>query len=200
MIIETNKNRSYYNLLLFTIISALISLALIIGLYFKGLTEYLTFIITVIVGIFFIICWCIYSILRTEYLMNLRKDTLNYTVSFDKCPDYYTQTRDSNGNITCLNNYSFTTPNGENYIIKIYPMTVSPSPNIYYNSANSSNIPKYESFPLKEISSTVSSYNDQCSIFSKNLSSTVPTNYIDYNNIPWTNIKSQCSLLSDVNN
>lgn len=200
MIIETNKNRSYYNLLLFTIISALISLALIGALYFKGLNNYLTFIITVEIGIFLIICWCIYVVLRNEYLMNLRKNDFSYTVTYNKCPDYYTQIRDKAGNIICLNNYSFTTPTGDSYILKIYPTTASPSPNIDYTYQDGVQVPKYESFPLNEISTNLPLYTSQCSVFTKNPGSNVPINLIGYNDIPWTNVKSQCSLLSDINN
>jgi uncharacterized membrane protein YhaH (DUF805 family) len=62
-----NKNTSYFNTLIFTIVAGIISLLLLLALVFKPVRDHaMYFIIALEVGIFTIIAVCIYQIVITH--------------------------------------------------------------------------------------------------------------------------------------
>ena len=60
------KIKSYFNTLIFTIISGIFSLVLIATLFFDMFKKYIPFIVTVEIGLFLIIGYCIYKIYNNE--------------------------------------------------------------------------------------------------------------------------------------
>ena len=84
---DDNRKVSYFRTLIFTIISAMISLVLFGVLYLKP--EFKSFVITIEIGIFAIIGYTIYSIVQHEKLLNQMSDPSRFRFGFDSCPDYY---------------------------------------------------------------------------------------------------------------
>lgn len=101
---EDSKAKSYFRTLIFTVVSAILSLALFGLLFWKK--ELLTFVIIVEVGIFAIIGYLIYVIVQHEKMLNAMNDPRNFKFGFDVCPDYYVKRTDGESNKDfCSNEY-----------------------------------------------------------------------------------------------
>lgn len=181
-----SKKISYFNTLMFTIISSIISLILLGMLFFDTFKPYISFIITVEVGVFAIILWCIYKIYTNEVVRDAIKSDRNFTIDFMQCPDYYTM-RTINGESICSNEYITEDQYRKKQIIKIYPVDSS-FPSSHNPTFTNSNDPK-EKFKLIDFvnSQSLDSNEKKCSAVFGNVS-----NFNTYSQIPWTNIKARC--------
>lgn len=185
---------SYYNLLIFTILSAIISIILIIVVYLQDYKKYIPFIATLIFGIFGIILYIIIKV----YLNNL--DYNNQILTFDKCPEYFNK-KIIDGKEICTNDSIYYDENNNQFILKVYPVDninkQFPLPsklNLTYSQSDN----KYEKFPLNEINNTASLNNNtkKCSTIYGTVTDPDLATFNQYALTPWTNFKSQCASVN----
>ena len=190
-----DEKKSYINTLVFTIISGIVSLILLVALFFPVGQKFMVAIITVEVGIFVIIGYCIYQIMTAESRLRKLKESNKLMVNFNECGDYYVRREDSNGKVVCSNDYIITDPSNDQYTMKIYADdlgTALPSTNEINPSASNGGFQadkRYETYYLKELetSDKLKTGEDKCKpLFFKD------DTYRHYNNIPWTFAKSRC--------
>lgn len=186
-----SKKISYFNTLMFTIISSIVSLLLLGMLFFDMFKPYIPFIITVEVGLFAIILWCIYKIYVNEILRDAIKNDRNFTIDFMQCPDYYI-TRNIDGKSICSNEYITEDQYRNKHIIKIYPADAIDRsfsfPSTHNPNFINSNNPE-EKFALSDFANnpTLSSNEKKCDAVFGNVA-----NFDTYSRIPWTNVKARC--------
>jgi hypothetical protein len=112
---------SYFNTLVFTIVSGIISLLLLLSLFFDFVRQNgFYFVIAVEIGIFSVIAICIFQIMRNESLLNAMRSNALKKLTFTECPDYFVK-EDVNGEMMCYNNYSVKDSKGRSYYMRIYP-------------------------------------------------------------------------------
>lgn len=104
---------NYLNTLIFCIIAKIISILLLIGLFFsKTMRTYAIAILTIEIGLLLIIIHSLYSVIAYNNMLKDRLDKANdvtYTVT--NCPHYFVREVSSNGKSDqCLNTYK--TPDG----------------------------------------------------------------------------------------
>jgi hypothetical protein len=197
---DTSTNKvSYYNTLIFTIISGLISLILLVCLVMKVFdSKYMLFIILLECGIFSVILYCIYKIVINAYRINLLKSSNNVVVTFDTCPDYFSRQLDSHAKTYCSNEYIYEDAGMQKYLIKIYPTTKSPppihNPTILDKLVNTNNAPAgpVDKFYINtiELNNELNTNELKCAPIHKD--STDPNGIRGFAEIPWTNVKAKC--------
>ena len=100
----TNTNHaSYYNVLVFTIITGIFSLILLLLLFLDEFNGFIKFVITVEICLFAIIVWCIYIITKASK----KKDLPNLVINYGDCPDYYIKNTDNSGTPYFENKYLY---------------------------------------------------------------------------------------------
>lgn len=186
------KVKSYFNTLIFTIISGIFSLVLMAALFFEIFKGYLPLIVTVEVGLFIIIGYCIYKIYENESIYEIKKSAKNFIIDFQQCPEYYVK-RIIDGNTICSNEYVTEDKFQKKQIIKIYPediagQTTYSFPSNHSNTYVDSNNPQ-EKFRIDTISNNNTlSTKDKCNVLYGNNQS-----LIKYSRLPWTGLKSRCN-------
>ncbi len=200
---DATRKTSYFNTLVFTIIAGIISIILLVLLFFKDFKKYLPFIVTLEVGIFAMITWCIIQIYINEYALDKLRKNLDYQITFANCPDYFTKRLVGDKEI-CSNEYIYIDENKQKKIMKVYPVDdpsrpvsgMRPLPSTAVSDYKGGE-KKWEKFPLHEIENEPSfkTYSDKCApLFQAQTDAKVQ--YLDgYNLVPWTNMRSQCSFL-----
>jgi hypothetical protein len=190
---NTYKKSSYTNTLFFTIFNALLSVALIIMLYFGLLKNTWIWAIVIIeVGIVFIIGLCVTKMIKYEKYMVALTDPKNMSVRFDNCPDYYVRKLDKDSSeVYCSNEYTVTSDNNE-YTMKVYPDNVDLPPSLAQNSGD--NVDKHERFWLKEIENAqeLPSIQEKCAVLTSEPSHDALAKYKGYSDVPWTSVQNQC--------
>lgn len=195
---NATKKLSYFNTLIFTIISGLISLILLALLFFKIGDNYILAIILIEVGIFSVIGYCIYQIIHNEFLINQLKNSDNVLISFDKCPDYFLSKIDNNGNTYCSNEYIYEDAAMNKFVIKLYPEGQTPptqhNPTKLDKLSGTTMAPEgpIDKFYINDINNnnTLKTNEDKCAPIFKD--STDPNGVHGYAQLPWTYLKSQC--------
>jgi len=190
-----NSKISYFNTLIFTIVSGIISLLLLLALFFEIGKKYAYLIVMVEVGIFSIIALCIYQIIVNERRIASAKTQRYSKISFQKCPDYFEQITDDSNQVFCKNGFNVIYPDGSQKKILIYPSNpISQFDSILQPVTSSS--AKYIQFPLyaTEQSDKLKDATDQCGIIMKNPLSTDPVlgSFTGYSDTPWTYARSRC--------
>lgn len=198
---DENKKVSYFNTLIFTIFAGIVSLVLLILLYFKGFNQYLPFIIALEVGLFGIILLCITQIILNEIFLDKLMKNMAYTMEFNTCPDYYTK-RDNGNKEICSADYLYIDNNKKNWIMKIYPDDDPTNPvqgarplpavaSLDYRGDEA----KYEKFPLNEIENekTFKTYADKCGPLMKDPQEPSLAYLKGYSLVPWTTMNSKCA-------
>ncbi len=101
------KQQSYFRTLVFTVMSAFVTLVLMALLFFVPSTrEFLTFIVTIVLGLFLIIIYCVVTIMKKEKQFLDMSNPENYVVKFDDCPDYFNKRYDeASRKFYCSNEY-----------------------------------------------------------------------------------------------
>ncbi len=188
-----NQRISYFNTLIFTIISGIASLLLLCSLFFETFKKYFVCIVTIEIGIFIIIAYCIYKIVKND---NFLKDLLAHNkivINFDECGDYFIRRTDNKGLYYCSNDYVITDDTNTSYIMKIYPssMDLPLTNSLNYSGSNTSFASgnRLESYQLRELAdnSNFATNTDRCRPLYQNV-----TGYSGYNQVPWTYARSRC--------
>jgi hypothetical protein len=189
---DTEQRIAYFNTLVFTIISGIISLGILIFMFFKPAAKLFPFLITVEVGIFFIIIISIFQIISAEKLKDKYKETKNFAINYTLCPDYYVE-RNINGTKVCSNEYIVEDDNRVKYIMKIlpgddidkgisytFPMVHEP------NYTTDSAIDKFKN-TIIDVAPDLKGNTEKCAaVYGR-----VPK-YADYSRIPWTALTQRC--------
>jgi hypothetical protein len=200
---SSNTKISYFNTLVFTIITGVASLVLLSLLFFDIGKEFIYFIITFEIGIFVIIAYCITKIILGE--MSKKKNTTGYVVSFDQCPEYYV--KENIEGVEYCNN-EFTTVDkitGRKYLMKLFPaeinnFPVEPEQTVIKGPKAGSTT--YDYFPMRNLENDPDfrTMEEKCNLLFK-----APTSNEDkykehtfYTYIPWTYAKSRCQSLANV--
>lgn len=198
---EDSKGKSYLRTLVFTVVTAIASLALFGLLFWKR--ELLTFVIIVEAGVFAIIAYCIYTIVQHEKMLDAMKDPRNFKFGFDVCPDYYVKRNDS---VThkdfCSNEYIVVDKDNalqKKLIMKIVDentaLPSNHSPLFKSKDASTGIIiqPKpSDKFMLDDFfSSDMKTNKDRCDVIDPNVV-TETTSMQGYKNIPWTYTRPRC--------
>lgn len=193
---------SYFNTLIFTIVSAVVSVVILVLFYFKGLKPFWPFIIALEVGIFFIIGLCITTIILSELALEKKKNDRSYNIPFTSCPDYFTMTNKDNKTY-CFNEYIYIDDYKRKFLMKVYPDDdpsdpngVRPLPSIA-SSDIVANDPKHEKFNLAEIESepTFKSAFDRCGPVINDPSDVKLAYLKGYKLLPWTSMRAKCESL-----
>lgn len=189
------QKKSYFNLLIFTILCGIFSLVLImILLVINKIRDFIPFLITLEIGIFLIIIWCVIVIISNTNLINSAIQNNKVNIAFDSCPDFYSRMNDGTQDV-CYNQTMYFDNNNKQYIMKIYPENETlPSINNPMSDTNANN--KNERFPLFQIanSSALSTYNDKCGVLLYEPTDVGLANFKGYSTVPWTTIKARCSF------
>lgn len=198
---DATRKTSYFNTLIFTVIAGIVSIILLLLLLFKDFKKYLPFIVTLEVGIFAMIIWCIIQIYINEYALDKLRKNLDYQLSFSTCPDYFTKRLIGDKEI-CSNEYIYVDENNKKQLMKIYPIDdksrpvsgMRPLPSTA-DSNYKGNEKKWEKFPLHELENEPSfkTYADKCSPLFQEPSDEKIKYLKGYELVPWTNMRSQCA-------
>lgn len=194
---DNEKKISYFNTLIFTIVTGIISLCILGLLFFEIGQKMIYFIIAFEIGVFALIGYCLYRIISGEN--KLKKNKESYVLRFNECPDYYTRHFNAEKNqVECINNYIVKDRNGQVYLSSLLPtkiggedVTIPPSVKAIPTTAAGheriilNQLEKDENFPK---------YEDKCGlIFQTPASKDVKYNpYRSYSTIPWTYMRGRC--------
>lgn len=199
---STQSKVSYFNTLIFTIITGIASLILLTLLFFNIGKEFIYAIITFEVGIFAIIAYCITQIIIAE--SNKSKKTTSYVINFDQCPDYYTK-KIVNGVEYCFNEYMGKDEAGNNYVMKISPAEVNHEPRSLPATVTVSDTVTGQSyldvFELRKLQDdpNFKTMEEKCALVSKAPVSLDAkyTPHTMYTYMPWTYAQSRCQSLTN---
>lgn len=201
---DDNRKVSYFRTLIFTVVSAIISLGIFGLLYMKP--ELKAFVITVEIGIFSIIGYTIYAIVQHEKLLSQMSDPSRFRFGFDSCPDYYIKrTDDATRKDFCSNEYVVVdkeSPLQKKLIMKIVdestnlPLTHSATFTTKdKNTGVSLQPPKMDKFFLDDFyAPELTSNKDRCDVINPNVVTQNPR-LSGYKTIPWTYTRSRCDGL-----
>ena len=188
-----NQRISYFNTLIFTIISGVVSLLLLCSLFFQPFKKYIVAIVTIEIGIFIIISYCIYKIVKNDnYLKDLMAKN-KLVINFDECGDYFVRRTDDKGDFYCSNDYVITDETNTSYIMKIYPASINlPSTNnLNYSNPKTAFVNnRLETYKLQELNnSNLPTNTDKCRPLYDQVNQ-----YDGYDKIPWTYARSRCDI------
>lgn len=193
---------AYMNTLIFTIITGIISLAVLSLLFFDFGKKFIWFILTFEIGVFLVIALCIYSIVQAE-----KKKPENIIIQLNQCPDYYTRVVGQSNIEYCMNWYTVKDMYGNNYVARLYPLkdgannTITPLTSFSSNAITTptSTSVRYDSFPLYGLQNdtVLKTTQDRCMAVSGQLPiSYSNTTYKDIPTVPWTYARSRCASFS----
>ena len=193
---DNQKKVSYFNTLIFTIITGVISLCILGLLFFEFGRAFIYFIVAFEIGVFILIGYCIYKIVAGAKKVN--KNAESYVLRFNECPDYFTKLTKSDGTIECVNKYLVKDRNGDVYLSTITPthfngdeLSIPPS-----TTPDPTNPTIYEKIQLKQLEKDerFEKYQDKCNLVwnqpKANDQKAAP--YSGYSAVPWTYMRSRC--------
>lgn len=194
---NSNKKISYQNTLVFTILNAMLAIAIVVCLFFDFIMkkEYLIFVIIVEVGICVIVGYCIYKIINFEKYLEAMRSPKNLYIPFASCPDYFQKIISPTGDQICSNEYVVTDRSNVNYIMKIYPDVAGVHlPPKHDTTTSVENSPKYEKFHLNDISQSdkLLTTKAKCSVVSVEPTDEKLAKYKGYTQVPWTYVRGRC--------
>lgn len=201
---EDNAKKSYFRTLIFTVISALLSLAIFGLLFWKP--ELKVFVITVEIGIFAIIGYTIYSIVQHEKLLNQMSDPARFRFGFETCPDYYIKRTDEETRKDfCSNEYIVVDkerPLSNKYLMKIVEENAVLPSKHSATFATKDPETKITSYPAKHdkfylddfYAAELVSNKERCDVIDPNVITQNPK-FEGYKSLPWTYVRSRCDGL-----
>lgn len=202
---NNNKRISYKNTLIYTIVTAIVSLLILALLFIPSMFDYIYFIAIIELGIFIIIGVCIYKIINYDKNLNKLRDQNSYYIPFSECADYFVKKTDSKGNTYCSNEYNVKDQFGNVKLMKIYPSGVLLPPTHKNTIINDINCKagdtectindKYEKYSLNQIpdSKLLKTNQQKCSVlFVEPTDPALIPAYSGYTQIPWTHVKGRC--------
>lgn len=185
--VDAEQRVAYFNTLVFTIISGIVSLGILIFMFFKPAAKLFPFLITVEVGIFLIIIITIIQIIRAEKARAKYKNQKNFTINFTSCPDYYIE-RSIDGKRICSNEYIVEDKNKASYIMKILPAQDSysfpPTHNPSYTGDSAGD--KFDNLVIANSSALKDNAEKCAAVLGRNDA------FISYSQIPWTGVQARC--------
>ena len=191
---KTNKKVSYTNTLIYTIINAMLSLMILVVIFLKPeYNKYIYFIIVLEVGMIAIIAYCVYRMMRYEYIMKALRSNRKVFIPFSECADYYVKKYDPSGEPYCSNEYRVKGQDNNEYMMKVYP-NGTPIPSVHDKTTSIDNSQKYEKFWLNEISKAANlpTNRDKCNVLETEPTDPSLSKFIGYTSIPWTHVKARC--------
>lgn len=190
---------SYFNTLIFTVITGIISLGVLCLLFFDIGKRFLYFIIAFEIGVFALIGFCLYVIISTE--MAKKKNKIKYVVRFDECPDYYTK-KVKDGKEYCINKYVVKDSRGNVFIAVISPAEIGNVPIDVpktISTQESTSDPLYTNFELRALENDqeIKTLEEKCKLmYTAPPSDDKYMAHMHYHFIPWTYAKSRCESVS----
>jgi hypothetical protein len=103
-----NEYHVYVNTMVFAIVSGVVSLLLLLmAVYVPAVSAYGLLVVTVEVGLLFIVLQAVIRIwLYERKLRNEARNLATNIVAVETCPDYYTATHNLDGTVVCDNKYA----------------------------------------------------------------------------------------------
>jgi hypothetical protein len=195
----SEQNVSYFNTLIFTIVTGVISLCILGVLFFEFGQKMIYFIIAFEVGVFILIGYCIYKIVSGNNKLAVRKN--NYSLKFNECPDYYTKQM-INGETYCVIDYISKDRNGLYFMSRLTPTTnaqgeaMEPPKTVIVNTSSTTSPTGIEKIPLYKLErdEAISSSRDKCKLL-YSVPKDTAAKYVPYNGyslMPWTYMHSRC--------
>jgi hypothetical protein len=206
-----NENRriSYVRTLVFTIVSALLSIALFSLIFVKGSRDWLLFIIITEIGIFSIIIYCIIAIINREKKIQEMRDPKNYVIKFDNCPDYYVKRYDtSSKGYFCSNEYVVVDPRNttKKLIMKLFPENDNSSPPYHSSDFKVKNgtgpltdPQPSDKFMIEDMLSKITTNDERCQVVNPNLVEKSTDKLKGFKSLPWTSVQKRCDTLYSKN-
>lgn len=192
-----NQKVSYFNTLVFTVVTGIVCLALLALLFFDIGKEFMYFIIALEVGAFAVIGYCITKIVLYERQRAKYAADGVYVVKFDTCPDYYVK-RMVDGKTYCFNDYTIKDKFGKNYVMKVYPesvdgVAIQPPDRITISNTVRPDDYLFEKFDLNALESdpNLKGYGEKCKmVYSVPADKKKQYSHLPW--IPWTHASSRC--------
>ena len=185
--VDAEQRVAYFNTLVFTIISGIVSLAILIFMFFKPAAKLYPFLITVEVGIFLIIIITITQIIIAEKERDKYKNKKNFTINFTTCPDYYIEKNVDNKKI-CSNEYIVEDENRVRRIMKILPAddsyTFPPLHELAYTTDSARD--KFNNLVIDNATELKDNLGKCAALYGRNPA------FIDYSRIPWSSVQARC--------
>lgn len=204
-----NKRISYVRTLVFTIVSALLSILLFGLVFVKGAKDWLLFIIITEIGIFSIIIYCIIAIINREKKLQQMRDPKNYVIKFDNCPDYYVKRYDTvSKGYFCSNEYVVTDPRNptKTLIMKVFAEGDNSSPaahnkdfKVRFGTGPATDPQPNDKFMIDDLLTKVNTMVDRCSIVNPEIPEKSTDKLVGFKTIPWTNVQRRCQTLYSKN-
>lgn len=189
-----NSKISYFNTLIFTIVSGIISLVLIVMLFFPFGKGLIYMIVTMEIGIFSVIGVCLFQIIKNElYIANMKKN-LPDRVSFSECPDYYIRVEEQ-GVTKCKNNYIARDVSNNKTPIRIYPSSVD-LPKVLPQDSQVT-FEKFNLYEIEQSNKLLKEAREECAVLDSSPMDTNLTAFKDYSKIPWTHARARCGPYMD---
>lgn len=204
---NSDKQKSYFRTLIFTVFAFIVSIGLLVLLWFKR--DLMVFISLIEVFIFIIIGYCITNIVEFEKTLQEMRSAANYTLKLDSCPDYYIKRRDAEQNLDfCSNEYVVVdknSPVGKKLIMKILPeladvnsnptFPVQHSTDFLNDPYNKTGLPRpIDKFYLSTLDQFATT-KDKCDVISPYTTVGDKAGLQDLKQVPWTYARSRCNGL-----
>jgi len=198
---SSNKKIEYFNTLIFTVITGIVSLIVLCMLFFDFGKKFVYLIIMFELGVFVIIGLCIYEIMKAE---TKKTNVDGYQIRFNQCPDYYSSVS-LNGTDYCMNWFQGKDAFGKDVIIRVYPLQDSFGNEITVNKEfpaselTPAQTSTYTNFALYDLEKEerLPTQNKKCDVIFKPSRDTNLAKYAGHSVVPWTYARSRCQSLSD---
>jgi hypothetical protein len=160
----SNEYQVYVNTMVFAIIAGVASLLLLLAaVYVPAVSAYGVLVVTVEVGLLFIVLQAVVRIVMYE--RRLRRESrfaASNIVAVETCPDYFTARHDEKGGVVCENTYE--SPDGRTTIT-------------FPDGPPRVDLTTFDSQVLSEVCQTVSPTDPADPLY----------------NVPWTDMRGKCS-------
>ena len=189
---------AYFNTLIFTIITGVFSLLLLLILLFKDGRKFLPLIITIEIGVFLIISVCIIKILVNEKNKEKSSGNLGDYIKFTQCPDYYTKRFVKDKEI-CSNEHMYIGKDSKDtYTMKLLLGTTNNLlPSTHQPEYSETQSDKIDKFPLSEIdtSQKLKTVEDKCNLLFAKPTEPNMKEFENYHELPWMSMRSKCRAI-----
>ena len=183
--VDAEQRVAYFNTLVFTIISGIVSLGILIFMFFKPAAKLFPFLITVEVGIFLIIIITITQIIIAQKEKDKYKNKKNFTINFTTCPDYYVERNDGEKKL-CSNEYIVEDEHKVQRIMKIIPEDGTfPATHISTYTTDIA-IDKFNNLVIDNGTGLKDNLGKCAALAGRNEA------FKDYSKIPWSGVQARC--------
>jgi hypothetical protein len=173
----------------------------------NGGKEWLTFVVVVEIGIFSIIGYCIWLIVKREKAIESQRDPKNYSLKFDSCPDYYIKKFDDSVQKSyCSNEYAVVdkkNPLSQKLTMKLIQDGSSAPQNhstTFITKDAATGSPKkpepWDKFFTDELyDPVIKSDQERCDIINPSVAAKDDKFAGKYKSLPWTYVRTRCDGL-----